>query len=286
MSDYSTTAASAFECVITPRYTDLDTWRHVNNSRIYQLHLEARLQAHLAIFGPDAWFSDSARMRPVRSITNYRQVTWFGSDVTARVSVLGCDADSYRVRSELFQNDLLVGTQDCIIGAFERGRRCPMPSSILEGIRQKVAVETRDPLAAADYRRLFEHTGNLPVQQELTMRYGELDADSQRSEAALARYMEQARFGGIRRLDMGGLGILIASADISFEHYVPGWQPVELASGISRIGNSSFVVSGCARFKGELQACANSVMVVIDPKTNRPVPITAELREQLQQWAI
>ena len=28
-----------FQCSLTPRFTDLDTWRHVNNSRIYQLQL-------------------------------------------------------------------------------------------------------------------------------------------------------------------------------------------------------------------------------------------------------
>jgi acyl-CoA thioesterase FadM len=280
-------AERTFRCSITPRYTDLDTWRHVNNTRIYEMHLEARLLAHLEHFGADAWFSDGVRLRPLRAITSYRQVTWFGSEVQAQVRVVEVGARDYRVLSELYQDGQLVGTQDCLIGAFERGRPVAMPESILATLRDRVArPDDLAEMPAADYQGSFEHIPMLAVHQQITARYGDLDADSQRSEAALARYMEQARFGGIRQLDMGGLGILIAQADISFANYLPGWQPLELASGISRIGNSSFVFDGCALHKGELQACAKSVMVVIDPATNRPAPIPAMLREQLENWQI
>jgi acyl-CoA thioesterase FadM len=61
---------------------------------------------------------------------------------------------------------------------------------------------------------------------------------------------------------------------------------VELASGISQIGNSSFRFTGCALHKGEVQAAASSVMVVIDPATGRPSPIPLGLREQLEGWLI
>ncbi|WP_304641272.1 acyl-CoA thioesterase [Pseudomonas sp.] len=280
-------ADRAFTCRITPRYTDLDTWRHVNNTRLYEMHLEARLLAHLQQFGPDAWFSDGVRLRPLRAITSYRQVTWFARDVEARVRVVDVSADGYRVFSELFQDGQLVGTQDCLMGAFQRGRPVAMPAETLAVLQEWVCPnDDLGPMPEADYRNSFEHIPMLAVHQQITARYGDLDADSQRSEAALARYMEQARFGGIRQLDMGGLGILIAQADISFANYLPGWQPLELASGISRIGNSSFVFDGCALHKGELQACAKSVMVVIDPASNRPAPIPAPLREQLERWLI
>lgn len=280
-------SSRTFTCRITPRYTDLDTWRHVNNTRLYELHLEARLLAHLQQFGADAWFSDGVRLRPVRAITSYRQVTWFGSDVEARVQVIAVQEDGYRVFSELFQDGQSVGTQDCLMGAFERGRPVAMPAGIRAVLEDWLSPrEDLAPMPEADYRNSFGHVPMLAVHQQITARYGDLDADSQRSEAALARYMEQARFGGIRQLDMGGLGILIAQADISFANYLPGWQPLELASGISRIGNSSFVFDGCALHKGELQACAKSVMVVIDPATNRPAPIPATLREQLERWLI
>ncbi|PKM29360.1 MAG: hypothetical protein CVV07_11200 [Gammaproteobacteria bacterium HGW-Gammaproteobacteria-11] len=278
-------APSHFECHLTPRYTDLDTWRHVNNSRIYQLHQEARILAQIDLLGKDAWFSDTVRLRPLRSITQYRQVSWYASDLTARLTYLGCDQHSYRVRNELYQNGELVGTQDCLIGGYENGHRVELPQATHELIQQ-LSGENPESLPEARYLSLLDRVEGFPVHQQLTPRYADLDADSQRSEAALARYIEQARFGGIRQLDLQGLGILIASADISFAHFQPGWPPVDLASGISHIGNTSFVFTACVRAKGEVQAAANSVMVVIDQQSGRPAPIPAQLRESLQAWHI
>ncbi len=274
-----------FQCSLTPRFTDLDTWRHVNNSRIYQLHQEARLLAHLDLFGPDAWFSDDVRVRPMRSITDFRRVTWYGNDVQAQVTVLACTNDSYRVRSELFQNGEHVGTQQALMGAFEQGQRVDLPQATRVRLAA-IATGSAEPLAPADYIAKVSTVTDFPVTQQLTPRYADLDADSQRSEAALARYMEQARFGAIRHLDLGGLGILIASMDVSYLHFRAGWEPVGLRAGINRVGNSSFVFTGCATSEHGLQAVANSVMVVIDQASSRPAPIPDALREQLRTLTI
>ncbi|UAW98680.1 hypothetical protein KEM63_01460 [Halopseudomonas nanhaiensis] len=285
MSARNNPAEATFRCSITPRYTDLDTWRHVNNSRIYQLHQEARMLAHLDMFGKDAWFSDQIRLRPIRVVTDYRLVSWYGSDIQAQVQILDCSQDEYQVRCDLYQDDNHVGVQQCRIGAFEKGQRVALPEETRKTLMQASVSRPLD-LAPAVYIARLDATSEFPVCQPLTPRYADLDADSQRSEAALARYMEQARFSGIRSLDMGGLGILIASADISFLQYRPGFDPVDLGSGITRIGNSSFVFTGCARYQGAMQAAANSVMVVIDPASNRPVPIPDVLREQLLRLSL
>lgn len=270
-----------FQCTLSPRYTDLDTWRHVNNTRLYHFHQEARLRAHLELFGPDAWFSDQVRLRPLRSVTNYQQVTWYGSDVQAEVSVLSCDAEQYRVRSELFQNGQRVGVQDCVMGALAQGQWVELPDYIRTGLLPAVSGEVA-ALPDDSFRQQLAHAHNFAVRQQVTPRYADLDADSQRSEAALARYMEQARFGAIRSLDLQGLGVLVASTDICFDNYQPGWHAVELAAGINRIGNSSFCFTGCALHKDQVQAAANSVMVLIDPANNRPIALPPAVREQLE----
>lgn len=279
------TTDTLFECSLSPRFTDLDTWRHVNNSRIYQLHQEARMRAHLERFGPDAWFSDDVRLRPLRCITDYRLVTWYGSEIRAQVRVLACDADSYRVRSELFQNGELVGSQDCLLGAFRNHERVGLPADIRDALASTINGEV-EPLPAETQRDSLARAAEFPVTCQLTPRYGDLDVDTQRSEAALAQYMEQARYNAVRQLDFAGSGVLVASVDISFEHYRPGFDIMNLASAISRIGNSSFVFTGYAANARGVQASANSVMVVIDPASNRPVPITPALRQQLEQWVI
>lgn len=278
-------APTPFQCTLSPRYTDLDTWRHVNNSRVYQLHLEARVRAHVQRFGEDSWFSDDVRLRPLRTMTQFLQVTWYGSDIDARVQITACDENSFQLFTELYQNDVLVGTQQSLMAAFKKGRQVPLPSDIQQAMASAITGDL-EPFPSAAYRDQLAQAHNFAVREQLTPRYADLDADSQRSEAALALYMEQARSNAIRQLDLGDLGMLIAAVDISFENYRPGWGPVELAAGINRIGNSSFQFTGCALHKGEVQAAANSIMVIIDPATNRPVPIPPALREQLKAWSI
>lgn len=272
---------AVFQGVITPRYTDLDTWRHVNNSRIYQLHIEARIQALVDRFGPDAWFSDAERLRPVRTITHFRQVSWFGSNIDYRVELLGCDDQHVRFRSELYQDGKHVGTQECLMEAFLNHEPVPLPPAMRDSFRKDVPYDP-EPMPEEHYSEKASDIEAFPFRRELTPRYADLDADSQQSEAAIARYMEQARFGSVRSIDLAGLGILIASLDITFCHYRPTGKPVELGSGVTHTGNSSFHLTGGARSAHGLQAVANSVMVVVDLDQNRPTPLTDSLREQLE----
>lgn len=276
---------SIFSCTLSPRYTDLDNWRHVNNSRVYQLHQEARMRAHLQQFGADAWYSDDVRLRPLRTNTQFRQETFYGEDIQARVRVISADRDGFHMHSELYQGERLVGTQDALMGATLQGKPTALPQAMLT---QLGALASGEPieLAQPGYLDQLRHAHNFPVRQQLTPRFSDVDVDSQRSEAALGRYMEQARFGGIRQLDFEGLRVMVAAVDISISDYHMSWTPIELASGISHIGNSSFHFTGCALHKDEVQAAARSVMVVIDPETSRPASIPRGLREQLEEWLI
>lgn len=276
---------STFTCTLSPRYTDLDNWRHVNNSRLYQLHQEVRMRAHLQQFGPDAWFSDDVRLRPLRTNTQFRRETFYGEDIQARLRVIGVQRDRFHVRSELYQGGHLVGTQDALMTAIQQDQRTALPASVRERLSARATGEEA-ALPDTDYLDQLHHARNFPVRQQLTPRFSDIDADSQRSEAALGRYMEQARFGGIRQLDFEGLRVMVAAVDISFTDYHMSWTTMELASGISQIGNSSFRFTGCALHKGEVQVAASSVMVVIDPETGRPTPLPRGLREQLAGWLI
>ena len=276
---------SPFTCTLSPRYTDLDNWRHVNNSRIYQLHQEVRMRAHMQQFGPDAWFSDEVRLRPLRTNTQFRQETFYGEDIQAQLRVISVHRDSFHVLSELYQGGRLVGTQDALMGATQQGQRTVLPDDIRERL-SALATGEEATLPETAYLDQLHHAHNFPVRQQLTPRFSDIDADSQRSEAALGRYMEQARFGGIRQLDFEGLRVMVAAVDISFTDYHMSWTTMELASGISQIGNSSFRFTGCALHKGEVQVAASSVMVVIDPDTGRPAPLPRGLREQLEGWLI
>lgn len=270
---------------LTPRYTDQDTWRHVNNSRAYQLHIEARIQALVKRFGPDAWYSDAERLRPLRTITQFREMSFYGSDIGFTVEVLGCDRTYVYLRTELHQNDSLVGIQDCLMVALLDNEQVPLPEDVYRSFRADVSAAPQ-PLPEAGYRRHADDFSRFPISRDLIPRYADLDADSQRSEAAIARYMEQARFGTLQNIDMGSNGLLIAALDVSFGHFRPSSEPVELVTGVSHIGNTSFHLTGAARSIHGLHAIANSVMVVVDLTTNRPVPLPHSVRSQLEDLAL
>lgn len=281
----TTSTRDTFHGTIVPRYTDLDTWRHVNNSRAYQLHLEARMTAHVARFGPDAWFSDAERLRPLRTITQFRQVSWYGRNIDFTVQVLACDTDTYRLRSELYQGGTHVGTQECLMGAFLDHEQVALPDAVRDSLGRDVLADP-EPLPPETYSELATDLSRFPLRQQLTPRYADLDADSQRGEAAIARYMEQARFGAIRRIDLKGLGILIAGMDMTFRHYRPGWKPVDIAAGVSRTGNTSFHLTGGAASADGIHAVATSIMVLVDQETTRPTPLTEDVRRQLDDLSI
>jgi acyl-CoA thioesterase FadM len=257
----------------------------VNNSRAYQLHLEARMTAHVARFGPDAWFSDAERLRPLRTITQFRQVSWYGSNIDFTVQVLACDTDTYRLRSELYQGDTHVGTQECLMGAFLDHERVGLPDAVRDSLSRDVLADP-EPLPPEAYSELATDLSRFPLRQQLTPRYADLDADSQRGEAAIARYMEQARFGAMRRIDLKDLGILIAGLDMTFRHYRPGWKPVDLGAGVSHTGNTSFHLTGGAASADGIHAMANSIMVLVDQETTRPTPLTEDIRRQLDDLSI
>lgn len=277
-----TDASAVFRGALTPRYTDQDTWRHVNNSRAYQLHMEARIQAMVHRFGPDAWFSDAERLRPLRAITQFREMSFYGSDIHFAVTVAGVDKDRVQMRTELHQNDQLVGIQDVWLGAFLDHQRVALPQETYDSFRADVGV---DPAGLPDegYSHYADDFSRFPVHKELTPRYADLDADSQRGEAAIARYMEQARFGTLQEVDIGNLGLLIAALDITYRHYRPSSTPTELVTGVSHIGNTSFHLTGGAQSRHGVHAIANSVMVMVNLDTNRPAPITDNIRAQLEK---
>jgi acyl-CoA thioesterase FadM len=267
-----------------PRFWDLDTWRHVNNTAMVQLHQEARVQALVELLGADAWFSDGPRLRPLRSVTQFRRVTRYGAPVISQTRIQAVSGQHFRMRTDLFQHDECVGCQDSIMGAFLDCGPVELPGP------QRTALQTADiaalegspePLAPPVYLDGPELAEAFAVVKTLTPRYGDLDVDSQRAESALARYVEQSRFGVVDRLPFGGQGMLIALLDMTFHHYRAGSEPVELAAAVPRVGNSSFSLRTSVFSNGKPQATADSIMVVVNTGSERPEPMNSALCEQL-----
>ena len=110
-----------------------------------------------------------------------------------------------------------------------------------------------------------------------------LDPDVVIGELAVSRYIEQSRAGTLRPIrNDPGLGMLVASVDLSYHRWHRGRANVQVACGIDRIGNTSFALAGAAAVGDERLATARSTMVLIDRARHRPTPIDATLRASME----
>lgn len=140
-----------------------------------------------------------------------------------------------------------------------------------------------------------KHTtiGNYPCQSNLSVRYGDYDADGLISDTAIARYVEQARsllmIEALREagidLHSGPIGMLIASVKLDMiGHRAPG-REVRLATGVSRTGRSSIDLRVGIFSNDACIAVAENVMVIISRDSGRPVPMPTSLLERLEYYA-
>src|SRR5690606_16665870 len=150
-------------CTLSPRFTDLDNWRHVNNSRLYQLHQEARMRLQLDCLGKNSWYSDDVRLRPLRSNTQFRQETSYGEDIQATVTVVSGACVGFRRHSTLHQYGRLVGCQEVTLGAMTRSLRFDLPSATFGELAARLSAEPPSVLDEPGYLYHLHHIHIIPV---------------------------------------------------------------------------------------------------------------------------
>lgn len=132
-----------------------------------------------------------------------------------------------------------------------------------------------------------------PCIARLSVRYGDLDADGLLSDNAVGRCIEQGRsFIMIEAMRKAGLdygandvGMLIASVKVEMvDHRSPGTEII-LASGVSKLGNSSIGLRVAIFSEGICLAVSDNVMVLISRASGRPAPVSADLIGQLAEFA-
>jgi len=127
-----------------------------------------------------------------------------------------------------------------------------------------------------------------PLRFRTRILYADMDAFRHLNNGATGRYLEEGRaavnmtvFGTQCMIDpQDGLQLLFATVTVDYvrqAHY-PG--EVEIGSGISRIGGSSYVIAQAAFQDGTCFALGEAVMVkALDGK---PAPLTPAEREGMQ----
>lgn len=270
-----------FRYTLSPHYAHMDTLRHINNVAVHSFHVEARMRYQLAVLGRGSLFSDRLLLRPRRTVTNFIRETYYPDDVTCALKLVGLTADSYRFCLGLFQNDVCVGVQDCLMGAWEEDRWVDLPAPVHAALTGRIDGEVTlngwpEP-AAGVWGRGSDSRG-----VAVTARYVDMDPDRYLGELALARYVEQSRAGSVNMLRHPGFGLLVARVDIRHDCWSRGLGRIELPTGLSSIGNTSFALDSDVFVDDNCVAAARSVMVLMDRCENRPTAIAGSMREAMQ----
>jgi acyl-CoA thioester hydrolase len=132
-----------------------------------------------------------------------------------------------------------------------------------------------------------------PFRYYLRIRYGECDAQKVVFNARYADYVDLSTTEFLRALGFGDAlinGILdYQLVKLTIEWKAPARfdQVLEMSVGTKRLGNTSFTVSTAFRIAEEepVIATAETVYVMVDPRTLRKVPVPPELRAALEKGA-
>ena len=126
--------------------------------------------------------------------------------------------------------------------------------------------------------------------QTIQPRFNETDALGHINNTVLTQWFEGAR-DPIFKLFTPDLNtkqwrLILASISVQFKAELFYGLPVELRTGVSMVGNSSFEIHQEAWQQGVKTVSGTAVMVQFDYNSNKAVTITAEQKHKLMQHAL
>ncbi|GGE59662.1 thioesterase [Streptosporangium jomthongense] len=125
---------------------------------------------------------------------------------------------------------------------------------------------------------------------ELQPRFSDTDALGHISNTTLPVWFEQARMPLFSifhpTLDVKTWPLIIARVEVDFVAQSYWHLPVEIRTGVGRIGNSSFQAVQEAWQDGKQIARGQAVLIHFDYETEKSIPIPEEIRNQLAKHLI
>jgi acyl-CoA thioester hydrolase len=118
-------------------------------------------------------------------------------------------------------------------------------------------------------------------------RFCETDALGHINHAVLPTWFEEGRIDIFRifnpSLSIDSWNLILKHLEIDFKAQIWQVHPVDIETGIEKIGNTSFTVAQRANQEGTVCAEGRVVLVHFDYKSQKPAPIPTPIREQLEQ---
>ena len=120
------------------------------------------------------------------------------------------------------------------------------------------------------------------------VRFADLDPNQHVNNAVYATYFETGRVTLMKDRSLGltpdGLSWIMVRLDMHFRAELRWPGTIEMGLGLIRFGRTSVTFDQVVFSEGQCVASAQSVSVLIDEATRKPVPLTAETVAAFQPW--
>lgn len=279
-------------CTIEPRWSEVDTLRHLNNSALHGLHQEVRLRLLTARIGDAFWRARGPRLLASRVGTDFLLQSHYPQPLLAAARITALDAQQLVVATGLFQDGRCVGLQTAQLHAVEKDHRIALPAPWHQALAGSAA---QAPVGDTAAHALALQLDMFAQRRELDSRYADLDATGRTSELALMRSAETGRAALLRAAfaalgndgRRAGLGLLVARVDLRLLRQAPAPPVWQLGAGVTHLGRSS-LVARVALFDGlpQCHALADCVLVFVDRDAGTPVAMPDEVRAVLDRYRV
>ena len=129
---------------------------------------------------------------------------------------------------------------------------------------------------------------DFPYRLTNNVRFADLDPNQHVNNAVYATYFETGRVTLMKDLKFGlmpsGLAWIMVRLDIHFRAELKWPGSIEMGLGVSKFGRTSVTFDQVVFCEGRCVASSQSVSVLIDEISRRPVPLTDEIKKNFEPW--
>jgi acyl-CoA thioester hydrolase len=132
------------------------------------------------------------------------------------------------------------------------------------------------------------HLEDFPYRLTDNVRFADLDPNSHVNNAVYATYFETGRVTLMKDRTFGlmpeRLAWIMVRLDIHFRAELKWPGTIEMGLGVSKFGRTSVTFDQVVFSEGRCVASSQSVSVLIDEVSRRPVPLTDEVKKNFEPW--
>jgi acyl-CoA thioester hydrolase len=129
---------------------------------------------------------------------------------------------------------------------------------------------------------------DFPYRLTDNVRFADLDPNQHVNNAVYASYFETGRVTLMKDRSYGlmpdGVTWIMVRLDIHFRAELRWPGIIELGLGVAKFGRTSVTFDQVVFSEGKCVASAQSVSVLLDEATRKPIPLTDDILGNLQRW--